>query len=99
MARQDRLQVTISPEMGVALALLAERSGLMVSTQAMVLLRQSLDRTIGSAECQERLRVRKSSRTVNQWREDVTAEHFVEARRKAAGFVADVREQRGLPRE
>jgi hypothetical protein len=99
MARQDRLQVTISPEMAVALAILAERSGLQTSTQAMVLLRQALDRTIGSAECQERLRVRKSNRSVQQWREDMAAERFVTTRRQAAGFVADVREQRGLPAE
>ena len=94
MARQDRLQVTVSPEMSVALGLLAERTGLQVSTQAMVLLRQALDRTIHSAECEERLRQRRADQTAAQWREDAAAARFVENRRRASGLVADVAEAR-----
>jgi len=78
--RKDRLHVTVSAEMTVALEMLARRSGLGVATQAMVVLRQALDRTIASAECQEALRERRKLQTVAEWREDVQAERFVENR-------------------
>lgn len=94
MARQDRLQVTISPEMGVALGILAERTGLQVSTQAMVLLRQALDRTIGSAECRERMRKRSAGQSAAQWRADRYADRYVEVRRQAAGMAEDVADAR-----
>lgn len=78
MARQTRVQVTVSPEMSVALEVLAGRTGLSVSAQAMVLLRQALDRTIGTEVVQRRLRAQRAQRTAADWRSDTGTTHMVE---------------------
>jgi hypothetical protein len=74
MARSDRLTVTVSPHMMVALDVLAERTGLSRSSQAMVLLRQALDRTMGSDEVRKRLDASRPLRTVREWRRDAAAD-------------------------
>jgi hypothetical protein len=78
MARSDRLQVTVSPAMSIALEVLAARSGLTKAAQAMVVLRQGLARTIETSTVQERLRERRAQWTARQWQEDTTSEHAVE---------------------
>lgn len=70
---RNRVQVTVSPEMRVALGILARRSGVTVSTQATVTLRQALDRTINSEECRQALITATSFRTVSEWRWDRAA--------------------------
>lgn len=75
---RSRVSVTVSPAMTVALEILAERSNLPLATQAMVVLRAALDRTITSAEGQDRLRKRMAHRTVSEWREDAWADRVVE---------------------
>jgi uncharacterized protein YutE (UPF0331/DUF86 family) len=62
--------VTISPAMTVALEILSERSALPVATQATAVLRAALDRTIHSAECQDRLRAKTAFRTRYEWLAD-----------------------------
>lgn len=76
--RQDRIMVTVSPQMRVALRLLAGRSGLSEATQATVTLRQALDRTINSAEGQEAIRTARAGQTARDWREGVMTDHYVE---------------------
>lgn len=78
MARSQRLQITVSPAMTVALEMLAERTGLTVSAQAMVLLRQSLERTIQSDRAQERLRQHTAQRNHATWQADMVADRAVE---------------------
>jgi hypothetical protein len=68
--RRNRIMVTISPAMHCALELLAERTGIPLATQAAVVLRMALDRTIQSAEGRARLRARLTGRTRNEWVED-----------------------------
>lgn len=76
---RSRVSVTVSPAMTVALEILAERSNLPMATQAMVVLRAALDRTIASAEGQDRLRKRMAGRTVREWRDDAYADRVVES--------------------
>lgn len=78
MRRSDRVAVTLSPAMRIALDLLAERSGLAASTQGMVLMRAALDRTIHSAECQERIRKARANFTVADRVYDATSDRLVE---------------------
>jgi hypothetical protein len=78
MARQTRIQVTVSPEMSLALDVLAQRTGLSVSAQAMVILRQGLERTMQSAAVQSRRRAQVASRTAADWRSDQGTETMVE---------------------
>lgn len=77
MARSTRLSITVSPAMTVALQILAERSGLPLTTQAQVLLRSALDRTIHSAEAQGRMRA-PGQMSVKEWRAALSATHEVE---------------------
>jgi hypothetical protein len=65
--RSRRVAVIVTREMTVALDVLCSKSGLTHSTQAMVLLRQSLDRTIESAAVQTRLSQERAFRTRDQW--------------------------------
>jgi len=67
MQKERRLQVTVSPAMMVALDILRERSGLPRATQALAVMRSALDRTIHSAECQDRLRAAGAYSTRNDW--------------------------------
>jgi hypothetical protein len=78
MARSDRIQVTVSPAMTVALGMLAERNGLAMSAQATLTLRQALDRTMGSVECQRRLRQHTAQRNHATWVADQVADRAVE---------------------
>lgn len=65
------LNLTVSGEMMVALWHLAERNGIGPTTQAKVLLRQALARTIDSAEVQADVREYRAYRTNRQWRADL----------------------------
>ena len=65
--RADRVGIVLSPEMIVAIAILRERSNLAFATQAMVSLKQALQRTIDSEECRERLRVAGAFQTRAEW--------------------------------
>lgn len=57
MARKHpRLAITMSPAMTVAVGILAEREDAAPAVVARRLMRAALDRTIHSAECQDRLR-------------------------------------------
>jgi hypothetical protein len=78
MPRHNRIAVTVSEGMRVALDVLAERNGLPLSTQAMVLLRQSLDRTMSSDAVQSRLARHRAERTAAEWREETQVDHIVE---------------------
>jgi len=78
MARSDRIQVTVSPAMTVALGMLAERNSLTVSAQATLTLRQALDRTMNSAECVRRLRQHTAQRNHATWAQDLVADRAVE---------------------
>jgi hypothetical protein len=78
MARQTRIQVTVSPEMSLALEVLGERTGLSVAAQAMVILRQGLERTMGSATVQARRRAQVAQRTAADWSSDTQVNHMVE---------------------
>jgi len=90
MHRSDRIAVTLSPAMRIALELLAERSGLAPSTQAMVVMRSALDRTIHSAECQQRIAARRGAWTTAERIYDATSDRLVEnAYERARGAGAD----------
>lgn len=78
MARSDRIQVTVSPAMTVALGMLAERNDLTVSAQATLTLRQALDRTMNSLECQRRLREHTAQRNHATWQMDQVNDRAVE---------------------
>lgn len=78
MTRQYRVQVTVSTPMRIALELLADRTGLTPSTQAMVLLRQALARTMESEACQVRVRQHNAQRNAGTWAADTTTERAVE---------------------
>lgn len=95
MARSDRIQVTVSPAMTVALGLLAERNGLTVSAQATLTLRQALDRTINSVEATRRLRQHTAHRSHATWAQDSVADRAVEriheeASARAAEIAAEL---------
>lgn len=75
--RSNRIQVTLSPEMTVALEVLAAKSGLALATQAMVTLRQALDRTIQTEHVQLRVRQDAAFRTRDQWLQDTQTETYL----------------------
>jgi len=75
--RTNRLNLTVSHEMTVALEFLAAKSGLALATQAMVSLRQALDRTIASEAVQLRIRQDAAFRTRDQWLTDTQTETYV----------------------
>jgi len=89
MARSDRVQMTVSPAMMVALGMLAERNGLTISAQATLSMRQALERTIGSAECQRRLRQHTAQRNRGTWERDQMADRAVERIYEQAGAGTD----------
>jgi hypothetical protein len=64
--------------MSLALDSLAERNGVQSATQATMLLRQALDRTMESKEVQQRYAAHLRQRTTAQWREDQTTDHAIE---------------------
>lgn len=79
MTRQrNRVQVTVSYPMRVALEVLAERSNLPLAAQAMVLLRQALDRTMQTDEVRQRVSRHVAQRNHSMWLEDTTTERAVE---------------------
>jgi len=91
MARKSttRLGVTVSREMTIALEVLAAKSGLALTTQAMVVLRQGLDRTIASDPVQIRLRQEEAFRTRDEWLSDQSRDTFVANALVAAEGVND----------
>ncbi len=78
MEARNRVKVTVSPAMRVALEILAARSNLPVATQAMVTLRAALDRTIQSAEGQAALRETQAFLTRDGWLDGMQVTHEVE---------------------
>lgn len=76
--RRTRLQITLSVPMRLSLEVLAARTGLPVTTQATMILRQALDRTIASAEVQRRLGAHNRQRKQAEWLEERSVEHAVE---------------------
>lgn len=91
MARSDRIQVTVSPAMTVALSMLADRNTLTLSAQATLTLRQALDRTMNSAECQRRLREHTAQRNQATWQMDQVTDRAVELiyEKANAGAIED----------
>jgi len=81
--------VTVSREMTIALEVLCSKSGLAPSTQAMVILRQGLDRTIQSDPVQIRLRQEEAFRTRDEWLGDQVTSTFVANALAAAEGTAD----------
>jgi len=75
--RATRVNVTVSREMTIALEVLAIKSGLTLTTQAMVMLRQALDRTISSDAVQIRLKQEEAFRTRDEWLADQSTGTFV----------------------
>lgn len=78
MARVKRVWVRLSIRMETALDLLAEQRELSPATVAYELLRQSLDRTIQSAECQRRIGKRMVELNRREWinEQNITAEEL-----------------------
>jgi hypothetical protein len=72
-----RLNLTVNHEMRVALEVLSAKNGLAVTTQAMVVLRQALDRTITSEPVQLRIKQDRAFRTRDQWLSDASSDAFV----------------------
>jgi hypothetical protein len=58
--------------------MLAERNSLTISAQATLTLRQALDRTMNSIECQRRLRQHTAQRNHATWAQDTVADRAVE---------------------
>lgn len=77
--RADRLQISVSPAMLAALQILAERSGVPRSTQAMISLRGALHKTIQTDECQRRIAEARPMLNTAQRRNWAEVEHFVES--------------------
>ena len=75
--RATRINLTVSLEMTIALEILAAKSGLSLTTQAMVMLRQALDRTITSEAAQIRIKQEEAFRTRDQWLADQSTGAFV----------------------
>ena len=75
--RATRINLTVSLEMTIALEALAAKSGLSLTTQAMVMLRQALDRTIQSEAVQIRIKQEEAFRTRDQWLADQSTGAFV----------------------
>jgi hypothetical protein len=73
----------------MALELLAERNGLAPATQAAMLLRQGLDRTMESAEFAKRYKQYLAQRTTSAWQQDQMEEHVIETTYKARGASID----------
>lgn len=78
MARTDRVSITISPLMMVALDHMCGRTGLSRSSQACMLMRQALARTMESKEVREKYQQSRAYRTASQWSQDEQTEHYVE---------------------
>lgn len=76
--KRNRVAVTLSPAVRIALDMQAERTGLPRSAQAQVLLRQALHQTINSAECKRRLEMHTAQRTHAEWIEDTTNDRATE---------------------
>jgi hypothetical protein len=97
--KATRLNLTVSFPMRVALEVLAERSNLGVATQAMVLLRQALDRTMNTEEVRRRVASHVAQRGATTWREDTVIEHATETAftqfGNAAGETTDALEREG----
>lgn len=94
--RRDRLSVTVTPEMRVALEQLAERSGLLLSTQATVVLRQGLARTISTEAVQAAVRRYKAARNHAAWQADTMAETAIEralGEVEGAGWATEVADE------
>lgn len=87
--RSSRLNLTVSHEMTVALEVLSAKTGLQLATQAMVLLRQALDRTIASEPVQLRIRQDAAFRTRDQWLQDTQTDTYVHNALAAAEETAD----------
>ena len=75
--RSNRLHVTVDHEMTVALEIMAGRTGLPLATQAMVVLRQGLSRTIDSDACQLRVKQDRAFRSRDQWLRDTSTDTYV----------------------
>jgi len=91
--RATRLSLTVSREMTIALEILASKTNLGITTQAMVLLRQALDRTISSDAVQFRVKQDRAFQTRDEWLSDTTTDTFVanallEAEGKTSGTEA-----------
>lgn len=92
-ARRDRLQLTVSEPMRVALEVLVQRTGLPLSAQASMILRQALDRTIHTPEVQGRLARHRAHRTHAEWASETMTDHAIEeAYHHAAQATTDAQE-------
>lgn len=90
--RATRLGITVSREMTIALEMLAVKTGLSLTTQALVILRQGLDRTINSEPVQIRLKQERAFRTNEDWLADQSTETFVNNALIKAGGDTDAAE-------
>jgi len=88
MGRTRRVNVTLSYPMEAALRVLAERNGMHLTTQAMVLLRHALDATLKTEEVKRQVRVHAAGRTAAEWRQETADEHMVEVLHAKVGEVA-----------
>jgi len=78
--KRPRLAVTLSPAMRIALDVLAARHNLPPSTEATMILRQALARTIETPEVRDAIARYNADRGVRSWREDMQLDHEVESR-------------------
>jgi hypothetical protein len=93
--RATRLSLTVSREMTIALEILASKTNLGITTQAMVLLRQALDRTISSEAVQYRVKQDRAFQTRDEWLADTTTDTFVANALLEAGGKTDETEPGG----
>lgn len=75
---RNRLQLTLSTDMRIAIEHLARERSIPVSSVATMLLRGALDRTINSAAVQQQIKQHVAQRTRAEWEVDTTSNHAIE---------------------
>lgn len=83
LLRRDRVSVTLSPAMRLALEHLAARHGTPFAQEATIMLRQALARTIETPDVQRKVREHKAARTAAEWRDEEQVDHAIETARTA----------------
>lgn len=76
---RNRMMLSLTTPMRIALTVLSEKSGLPPTTQATMLLRQALHQTLNSQEVQRRVAQHNAQRNHATWVTDRVTEHAVES--------------------
>lgn len=75
---RNRLQLTLSTDMRIAVEHLARERGIPASSVATMLLRGALDRTINSGPVQQLIKQHVAQRTRQEWEVDTTSNYAIE---------------------